>query len=295
MEFLQLEYFVALAKSEHLSNTAKNLLVTPSAISASIQRLEEEVNCKLFDRTGRNIKLNEYGKIFLGYAESILYNGKQAKEELKTMQNLSPETLTVGLWHPTNFNLAIDDFRKANPKIRFQYILYDPGSIRQEKVPMNLFDLFIAPMGTFDESDWFSRIIFHDEVLLAVPPIHPLADSGTIDLYDFRNEKFVFPLNGSFNQFSKALCLQSGFSPNVYMECEYSARANIIKTENAVSLTTHMAVLGGIMNGVSLLHISNKPYRYQAIHWPKSHKLKPICENFIEHMSKYYSKYPPFL
>ena len=67
MEFLQLRYFVELAKREHLTQVAEAMYVSPSAISSSISRLEEELGVKLFDRVGRNIKLSPYGKEYFFY------------------------------------------------------------------------------------------------------------------------------------------------------------------------------------------------------------------------------------
>lgn len=64
---LQLKYFSELAKRQHLNKTAQEMLVTPSAISSSLARLEKEMGVKLFDRVGRNIRLNNYGKILQKY------------------------------------------------------------------------------------------------------------------------------------------------------------------------------------------------------------------------------------
>lgn len=69
MDLLQLKYFSELAKRQHLNKTAQEMLVTPSAISSSLARLEKEMGVKLFDRVGRNIRLNNYGKILQRYVD----------------------------------------------------------------------------------------------------------------------------------------------------------------------------------------------------------------------------------
>ena len=43
MDLLQLKYFSELAKRQHLNKTAQEMLVTPSAISSSLARLEKEM------------------------------------------------------------------------------------------------------------------------------------------------------------------------------------------------------------------------------------------------------------
>ena len=64
MELLQLRYFYESAKNENFSKTAEIFMVPTTSVSASIRRLEEELGCKLFDRSANKIKLNENGQKF---------------------------------------------------------------------------------------------------------------------------------------------------------------------------------------------------------------------------------------
>lgn len=62
MEILQLRYFYLSAKNENFSTTAKAFYVPTTAVSSSVRRLEEELGCKLFDRTHNRITLNAKGR-----------------------------------------------------------------------------------------------------------------------------------------------------------------------------------------------------------------------------------------
>ncbi|MDW8566037.1 helix-turn-helix domain-containing protein [Staphylococcus shinii] len=59
-----MKYFQNVANTEHITKSAENLHVAQPALSKIIKNLEEELGAELFDRIGRNIKLNTYGKIF---------------------------------------------------------------------------------------------------------------------------------------------------------------------------------------------------------------------------------------
>ena len=65
MEILQLRYFYESAKSESFSKTAALFGVPTTSVSASVKRLEQELNRPLFDRTSNRIVLNEKGRQFL--------------------------------------------------------------------------------------------------------------------------------------------------------------------------------------------------------------------------------------
>lgn len=68
MDLLQLKYFKVVAEQEHITKSAKLLMVSQPYLSAIVARLEEEMGGQLFDRDGRNVVLNEYGKILLHHA-----------------------------------------------------------------------------------------------------------------------------------------------------------------------------------------------------------------------------------
>lgn len=68
MDYLQIEYFIQVAKTENVSLAAKILNISQASLSQMIIKLEKELGTQLFDRKGRRIVLNEAGKRFLNYA-----------------------------------------------------------------------------------------------------------------------------------------------------------------------------------------------------------------------------------
>ena len=95
MEILQLRYFFLSAKNENFSTTAKIFGVPTTSVSSSIRRLEEELGCKLFERSHNRISLNAKGRrlqqaVCIAFAEldkavediSALY---QDKREIKVL------------------------------------------------------------------------------------------------------------------------------------------------------------------------------------------------------------------
>ena len=60
---LQLDYFRRLAATEHITQTAKDLFISQTALSSMIISLEKELGVQLFDRSKRSIRLNQAGKL----------------------------------------------------------------------------------------------------------------------------------------------------------------------------------------------------------------------------------------
>src|SRR5260370_36108688 len=65
MDLLQLRYFRIVARLEHMTQAAQELYISQSSLSKTIAHLERELGVSLFNRQGRQIQLNQYGKAFL--------------------------------------------------------------------------------------------------------------------------------------------------------------------------------------------------------------------------------------
>lgn len=77
LNFHHLRYFWAVAKEGHLTQAAKRLRVSQSALSAQIRQLEEQLGAPLFLREGRRLTLTEAGKIAVAHAEDIFQCGRE--------------------------------------------------------------------------------------------------------------------------------------------------------------------------------------------------------------------------
>jgi DNA-binding transcriptional LysR family regulator len=77
--------FVTLAHCGSFTQTARELFITQSAISHAIKSLEQDLECRLFDRFGRKARLTPAGRHLLEHAQRILEEMQLARAGLKTL------------------------------------------------------------------------------------------------------------------------------------------------------------------------------------------------------------------
>lgn len=77
--------FSTLARLGSFTLAARELFITQSAVSHAIKSLEVELECRLFDRLGRSVKLTPAGHQLLEHAHRILAEMKTARADLAVM------------------------------------------------------------------------------------------------------------------------------------------------------------------------------------------------------------------
>ena len=124
MNLQQLEYFKTIAETENFTSASNLLSVTQPALSKAISKLEEELEVPLFEKSGRNIKLTRFGKMFLIHTNSALLEINKGIKELKEITN--PNTGSISISSTSSIGtyfmpFIISDFLNKNPNTKFQF------------------------------------------------------------------------------------------------------------------------------------------------------------------------------
>ena len=97
MTLQQLEYVLALDKTRHFVRAAELCGVTQPTLSAMIQKLEDEMDCKIFDRSRQPIEPTEIGKQIIQQAQVIVYQVNQLKESIRSEKESISGTLNLAI------------------------------------------------------------------------------------------------------------------------------------------------------------------------------------------------------
>lgn len=97
LNIAQLEYFYVALKTENFSTAARQLHVTPQAVSKSIASLERELGAKLFEKSGRNLLPTNFSKAILPHVDDILESCRSLNSSARAFLSEHKESCTIRL------------------------------------------------------------------------------------------------------------------------------------------------------------------------------------------------------
>ena len=222
MELRQIRYFLSVAETEHLTQSAEALFVTQSTLSHGLRQLETELGMPLFDRIGRGLQLSQAGRAFRDYAARALQELEGGRMALADMAGLQAGTLTVGVI-PTFLThfvpAAVADFSAAYPGVQVTVRDLRSGQI-EELLMAGRLDLGIAfHPPVHDEIE--AEPLFEERMHLVVHSAHPLARRKNMRFAELAGVPLaLLPQSFATRRMIDTGFTQAGIKPLVRVEME---------------------------------------------------------------------------
>ena len=245
MDFRTINYFLHLARYQHVSATADVLHISQPSLSKQIRALEKELGVKLFDRVGNRIVLNQSGEEFARHAAramDLLAMGVNAAKS-----NRYETTGSVHIVYATYAPLlsrCCADYARLNPNVTFQSLGVETA-VQRNLIDRMDFMLKAAPVQEFpphtEKADqfWVPQTLFREHyVLVYGPTVEQMLGRSPSSLFDLRDVNFVtmYPKGVFFSDITYPLCLNAGFFPKVYHETdEYIVKVKLVQEGLAVA------------------------------------------------------------
>ena len=289
MELLWLKYFKKLAESEHLTHVAEQLYISAPSLSATISKLEKELGVQLFDRTGRGLCLNNNGKMFLGYANTILDTIDEVKNKFKTANDISDNHLSIGVTSPSRYQRVLLSFLKDNPDISLSHCIIDLLHFNSEDLLQ--YDFVLSASIDFNVGNSASTVIYSDDIpMLSVYASHPFSPLSEISLYQASKEVFIVtPKGTSARIYFDDLFSQAQIKPNIIFECDYSMRKKLIIDKFGIGLSTLSSSIDDGNSELKYIKITEPNYRRShIITWHLKHNRSKAADLFYNYICSYY-------
>ncbi|SFV25056.1 LysR family transcriptional regulator [Micrococcus terreus] len=221
MEVRQAEAFLAVAEELHFGRAADRLGMAQPPLSRIIKQLERQLGTTLFHRTTRQVELTAAGQALVKPADELVRASRATRRAVKSA--LAGEAGRVRLgFAGASVNRTVGELarqvRKERPGLDFEIHSSQFSQPALERILDGSLDLAIGRWDFLPE-EVDSRVIAVEEVILALPASHPLAqDAGPVDMVELREEPWVV-LPGGFaaalpNRLN-TLAMSAGFVPRV--------------------------------------------------------------------------------
>lgn len=294
VELRQIQYFIEVAKREHMTEAAQKLNVAQSAISRQIVNLESELGVDLFFREGRNVRLTPIGKIFLEHMEqalTVIENGLREVEEY-----LDPENGVIRIGFPSSLAAhtlptAISAFRERYPLVKFHLRQSSYHSLIDGVIKGDIDMALIGPVPKH-EAKVKGSTLFTDSIVALLPVDHRLAGQRTLELNQLREESFVlFPPKFILNEIIVNACRQLGFEPKVSFEGEdIDAIKGLVSAGLGVTLIPEITLVDSLPRGTVKIPVMEPSVtRSVGVIIPRDRELLPTEKLFYEFLKEFFS------
>jgi DNA-binding transcriptional LysR family regulator len=272
IDFRHLETFCRVADLKSFSKAADDLFLTQPTVSGHILSLEHSLALRLFDRTGREVRLTKAGEVFLRYASKILSSRKDLLNALSEFSHGIRGELSLGASTiPGEYLLPklMGDFKKEHPHFILSLKIADTKEIVQWVLQGDVEYGMIG--GKLNHNLLHYEKYERDDIIAVAPSSHPLTKKKKVDLVDLLKEPWIIREEGSGTQMAVEKALRK--------------KGKSLKQFNVVmEMGSTSSVKEGVKAGLGLAFISKRAVE-EELHQGFLSRIciegiDPICRQF---------------
>lgn len=185
MTITQLQYVLAVAEYQNFTLAAEKSFVTQPTLSMQVQKLEDELDVLIFDRSKKPIAITEIGKKIVLQAKNIVAEAERMKDIVDQDKGYVGGDFILGIIPtvmPTLLPMFLPTFVKKFPKVNL-IIKEQPTDTLIRNLEDNHLDAAIAatPLGV---DFLIERPLYYEPFVAYVPANHRLAEQKEIATTD---------------------------------------------------------------------------------------------------------------
>ena len=233
------EWFVTLAELQHVTGAAEQLHIAQPTLTRMLSRLERRLRVALFDRRGKRLALNTYGRIFYEHARRAQSELDSARRAIDDLANPAVGEIRLGFlgsFGSTVVPRLIAGFAEASPRVTFTL---DEGAAESigDLAQSGSIDIgVVSPRPQVPNLAW--RSLFRQRLGVAVPCDHALAGAAAVSMTDLADEPFVAMRPGfGMRRLLDELCAAAQFQPRIVLEsATLTSTAGLVAAGLGISL-----------------------------------------------------------
>ncbi|MBF0136230.1 MAG: selenium metabolism-associated LysR family transcriptional regulator [Magnetococcus sp. DMHC-1] len=245
----RLRVFHAVAKHLSFTRAAEELYLTQPAVTFQIRQLEEHFNTRLFDRHHNRITLTDAGSTVFAYAERILELYRETEKAINEMTGVTRGLVKLGASTTIGEYLMpriMSGYNKKFPGVQIRLTVHNTRLVIR-KLEDATIDVGMVE-GPVRNKNISVQACTEDELVVIIPPGHPLAQQEEIPLLQLKEYPFVSREEGSGTR-------------AVITEILERAGLPYAQLDNVLELGSTEAVKGAVEGGVGFSIVSNVALR----------------------------------
>ncbi len=281
-----LQKYIAFVKTVELgsfSKAAQALNYSQSGISRMIADLEKDWGINLLERNKSGIKLTSDGTKMLPYTRSLCEEYAKLQMEVDELNGVESGLIRIGtfssaasLWLPN----IIAEFQKKYPNVDYELMLGDYTEI-QDWVLNGSVDCGFLPLPVDPSLE--AIFLERDELMVVMPPDHPLASLDTFPVKELTNEPFMLLEKGAKAEVAEIL-EKNGVSPRIRFTTwdDYAIMA-MVEKGLGISILTEM-ILRRCPYNIVTKSLDKPAYRDIALVFRGQETSSAALRRFIEYL-----------
>lgn len=197
MTITQLHYVLAIAEHKNFTKAAEKCFVTQPTLSTQIQKLEEELNILIFDRSKKPIELTDVGRKIVRQAKNIVNESDRIQDIVDQQKGFIGGEFKMGIIPtvmPTLLPMFLKAFIKKYPKVKLKI-----EELTTEDIITKINDghLDAAIVSTPLENEHIKeRVLFYEPFVGYIPSSHRLSAKKKIDVSDLEIDDMLLLEDG---------------------------------------------------------------------------------------------------
>ena len=185
MTITQLHYVLAVAEFRNFTKAAEKVFVTQPTLSMQVQKFEEELGVKVFDRTKKPIHLTEVGQKIVTQAKNIVNESIRINDIIDQQKGFIGGEFKLGIIPtvmPTLLPMFLNNFINKYPKVKLRIEEYHTQEIIDHLRDGTL-DAAIAAT-PLEEDDILEQTLYYEPFVGYIPKHHSLQNKKSLQKDD---------------------------------------------------------------------------------------------------------------
>ncbi len=246
MEINQIRYFLAVCETKNFTHAAQKCFVSQPSLTASIKKLEDELEGELFNRSRLGCQLTSLGELIRPQLLKIVKETKKVKVDAFNYTKLNTVPIRIGLMNTIGgayITQVLAEFQKIDLNTDLELII-DTEKALFDQLQNNKIDILIsAPLQKVGKA-YQSSTLYTENYVVAFHPDHPFHDYEKITLSDIQDQTYLDRLNCELREKLKQAC--ENYKVQLYAAYRSNSEEwilNMVRTNMGVALLPEYTLL----------------------------------------------------